>query len=66
MDEKISKKPLGLHAGSQSDIPDLDKMIEENSCGQIYLQLEKCLVDTDRNWKKCQKEVEDLSSPKIL
>ena len=50
----------GRHAGSQSDIPDIDDMINANPCAKFYMQLEDCLVDSDRNWKICQPQVRAL------
>lgn len=47
----------GNHAGSQSDIPDIDQLIEANPCHKLYMELEECLVTTDRSWSKCQQQV---------
>jgi hypothetical protein len=45
------------HAGSRSNITDIEEIIEKSSCGDFYMALENCLVETDRNWRKCQNEV---------
>jgi hypothetical protein len=47
----------GNHAGSQSDIPDIDQLIDANPCSKLYLELEDCLVETNRSWSKCQQQV---------
>jgi hypothetical protein len=47
----------GNHAGSQSEIPDIDQLIEANPCSKLYMELEECLVDTNRSWSKCQQQV---------
>jgi hypothetical protein len=56
---KMSAKNGGtnLHAGSKSDLPDLDQMIDANPCSKVYLALEDCLVETNRSWQKCQQQV---------
>ena len=51
------------HGGSKSDFNngiDVERMIEDSSCGQYYIALENCLVETDRSWRKCQSEVKAL------
>lgn len=48
------------HAGSQSDIVDIDEMISANPCAKFYMQLEDCLGETNRSWKICQPQVKAL------
>jgi cytochrome c oxidase assembly factor 4 len=60
MDESSKKIGANHHAGSQSDIPDIDDMINANPCAKFYMQLEECLVDSNRNWKICQPQVQAL------
>lgn len=39
----------------------VDKLIENSPCSEIYLKLDKCLQDTDRNWRQCQNFVKELA-----
>eukprot|EP00602_Paraphysomonas_sp_CaronLab_P008200 CAMPEP_0185018406 /NCGR_PEP_ID=MMETSP1103-20130426/1143_1 /TAXON_ID=36769 /ORGANISM="Paraphysomonas bandaiensis, Strain Caron Lab Isolate" /LENGTH=71 /DNA_ID=CAMNT_0027548207 /DNA_START=34 /DNA_END=249 /DNA_ORIENTATION=+ len=50
------------HAGSQSSFTgvDVDQLIDASACKEFYMALEECLVQTNRSWKKCQKEVKLL------
>ncbi len=57
MNGKTNDRNKPQHAGSKSDIPDVDQMIEANPCSQYYMALENCLVESDRSWKKCQNQV---------
>lgn len=65
-DNKSAKPPAvvaGLHAGSKSDFGedlDVEEMIERNGCAKIYYKLEDCLVEFDRDWTKCQRQVKEL------
>ena len=50
------------HLGSKSTVPegssvDLDDIIAKNPCHVLYMALEECLVETNRNWKSCQMQV---------
>ncbi len=36
---------------------DVDDIVRKNKCAAQYLDLEKCLVATNRSWKDCQREV---------
>ncbi len=49
------------HASAMADSAistvDVDEIVQKNKCYPIYLDLETCLADTDRNWLKCQKQV---------
>ena len=63
MDKSASTKDH--HAGSQSDFDDIDEKINANPCVNFYMQLEECLVDSDRNWKVCQPEVKALKECSI-
>ncbi|KAI7755569.1 hypothetical protein M8C21_014110 [Ambrosia artemisiifolia] len=39
---------------------DDDNVKQLKQCSSIYLSLQDCLVNSNRNWKACQKEVQDL------
>ena len=50
------------HLGSKGTVPDgssidLDDIIAKNPCHMLYMALEECLVETNRNWKGCQLQV---------
>ena len=50
------------HLGSKGTVPegssvDLDDIIAKNPCHLLYMALEDCLVETNRNWKGCQVQV---------
>lgn len=57
----MEKNNNNLHAGSKSDIPDIDELIEANPCSKYYMALEDCLVESNRSFKICQKQVLFLS-----
>ncbi|CAN1854165.1 hypothetical protein LINPERHAP1_LOCUS41251 [Linum perenne] len=51
--ENPSPPPPPLH---QSDADEEDESVKQlRECSSIYLSLQDCLVNTDRNWKACQK-----------
>ncbi|CAI7881147.1 unnamed protein product [Closterium sp. NIES-53] len=40
---------------------ELDPMVEQlQDCSRLYVRLENCLVEHDRDWRKCQEEVRSL------
>ncbi|KAF4704498.1 hypothetical protein FOZ62_024017, partial [Perkinsus olseni] len=39
------------------DAPDVDDKIDETGCSESYAALEDCIVDSDRDWRKCQTEL---------
>eukprot|EP00617_Octactis_speculum_P020739 CAMPEP_0185758644 /NCGR_PEP_ID=MMETSP1174-20130828/17336_1 /TAXON_ID=35687 /ORGANISM="Dictyocha speculum, Strain CCMP1381" /LENGTH=74 /DNA_ID=CAMNT_0028438603 /DNA_START=13 /DNA_END=237 /DNA_ORIENTATION=- len=39
---------------------DIDDMVARNPCAVEYETLEECLGETDRNWTKCQTQVQAL------
>ncbi|GAV63355.1 hypothetical protein CFOL_v3_06873 [Cephalotus follicularis] len=52
--------PASLH---QSDVDDEDENVKQlKQCSSLYLSLQDCLVDSNRNWKACQKEVQALKA----
>ncbi|XP_047950955.1 uncharacterized protein LOC125196471 [Salvia hispanica] len=59
-----SSKPLSrppeLH---QSDADEDDENVKQlGECSSVYLALQDCLVNSNRNWKSCQKEVQLLKA----
>ncbi|MCD9558656.1 hypothetical protein HAX54_016184 [Datura stramonium] len=47
----------------QDDADEDDQTVKQlNECSSVYLSLQDCLVNTDRNWKSCQKEVQALKA----
>ncbi|KAH7522427.1 uncharacterized protein LOC107423356 [Ziziphus jujuba] len=45
----------------RTDADDEDENVKQlDECSSIYLSLQDCLVNKDRNWKACQKEVQAL------
>lgn len=39
---------------------DINQMIEESGCSEVYFKLEECLGEHNREWRKCQLEVKQL------
>ncbi|XP_018840559.1 uncharacterized protein LOC121246769 [Juglans microcarpa x Juglans regia] len=53
-----SQQQPALH---QSDADDDDENVKQlNECSSLYLSLQECLNNTNRNWKSCQMEVQAL------
>ncbi|POO02326.1 Cox19-like CHCH family protein [Trema orientale] len=52
--------PTPLHQSDANDDDDNVKQLKE--CSSLYLALQDCLVNTNRNWKSCQIEVQALKS----
>ncbi|KAH7573662.1 hypothetical protein ACOSP7_007461 [Xanthoceras sorbifolium] len=53
-----SPPPPPLH---QTDADDDDENVKQlRECSSLYLSLQDCLVNTNRNWKSCQMEVQAL------
>ncbi|XP_060217754.1 uncharacterized protein LOC132645032 [Lycium barbarum] len=47
----------------QDDADEGDDAVKRlNECSSVYLSLQDCLINTDRNWKSCQKEVQALKA----
>ncbi|KAL0457350.1 UNVERIFIED_CONTAM: hypothetical protein Slati_1074200 [Sesamum latifolium] len=52
--------PAELH---QSDADEDDQNVKQlRECSALYLALQDCLVNSNRNWKSCQKEVQALKA----
>lgn len=60
---KITQAPSVIadqHQGSKSDFGgevDVEQAIELSGCSLDYYELEECLGEHDRDWRKCQKQV---------
>ncbi|KAJ9182010.1 hypothetical protein P3X46_006048 [Hevea brasiliensis] len=47
----------------QSDADDDDENVKQlRECSSLYLSLQDCLIDNNRNWKSCQREVQALKA----
>ncbi|XP_024990408.1 uncharacterized protein LOC112524694 [Cynara cardunculus var. scolymus] len=47
----------------KSDADEDDENVKQlQQCSSLYLLLQDCLVNSNRNWKACQKEVQDLKT----
>lgn len=57
-------KPSGNqhHRHPAADTEEDDPIIQQlgDTCAQAYKDLEECLVEHDRDWKKCQAQVKAL------
>ncbi|PWA80269.1 hypothetical protein CTI12_AA198320 [Artemisia annua] len=52
--------PSSVH---QDDADEEDESVKQlQQCSFLYLSLQDCLVNSNRNWKACQKEVQDLKA----
>ncbi|XP_071688640.1 uncharacterized protein [Rutidosis leptorrhynchoides] len=48
-------------ANHKSDADEDDENVKQlQQCSSLYLLLQDCLVNFNRNWKACQKEVQNL------
>ena len=52
-----SNEHLGSKTVSENEDVDIEDMIEKSGCNDIYMKLEECLGEADRDWRKCQVEV---------
>ena len=48
---------LGRWARAWADNLDIDPMVDQQGCGRLYAQLEECLGEHDRDWRRCQSEL---------
>ncbi len=37
---------------------DVDDRIEASGCAETYREMEDCIVEAERDWRKCQKQVQ--------
>ncbi|KAK4795487.1 hypothetical protein SAY86_027813 [Trapa natans] len=52
--------PAPLHSDDADEDDENVKQLRE--CSSLYLSLQECLVNSNRNWKACQKEVQALKA----
>ncbi|CAN6806242.1 unnamed protein product [Brassica oleracea] len=51
------------HPNHQMDADDDDENVKQlKECSSLYLSLQDCLVDNNRDWKSCQKHVQALKA----
>ncbi|KAH7676875.1 cytochrome c oxidase assembly factor 4 protein [Dioscorea alata] len=56
-----STPPPPLAVLHQTEADEEDENVKQlNECSTIYLALQECLAQTNRNWKSCQPEVQAL------
>ena len=58
--ENLHKGAAGAASGTEGSDLDIEDMIEKSGCSSTYYELEECLGEHDRDWKKCQDEVKTL------
>ena len=51
-----------VRGGCDRTADDDDGLINQQGCAKLYLQLEECLGEHDRDWRKCQAEVKAWKS----
>lgn len=64
---KHSKVDTSNFKANSSESYDIDDMIEKSlgeKCTKLYYNLETCLADNDRDWRKCQNIVKLLKDCK--
>ena len=52
---------MSHHGGVASFGDKIEEIVEQGPCGAVYLALEECLGEQDRDWRKCQRQVQALS-----
>ncbi|KAH0730652.1 hypothetical protein KY289_001840 [Solanum tuberosum] len=53
----------------QDDADEEDETVKQlNECSSVYLSLQDCLINSDRNWKSCQKamKISHIADPNLL
>ncbi|XP_010524776.1 PREDICTED: uncharacterized protein LOC104802735 [Tarenaya hassleriana] len=64
--EKVGEKSdveVKASPNHQMDAEEDDENVKQlQECSSLYLSLQECLIDNDRNWKSCQKEVQALKA----
>ncbi|XP_068664083.1 uncharacterized protein [Aristolochia californica] len=57
-DDNVKASPL-----HQTDADEDDENVKQlQECSRLYLSLQDCLAENERNWKKCQLEVQALKA----
>nr|ACG30394.1 hypothetical protein [Zea mays] len=55
--------PASQHPLHVTDADEEDKSVKQlNECATIYLSLQDCLIESNRNWKVCQAYVQALKA----
>ena len=54
---ELQNIPSNLHKGSKNSGIDIQDAIDKSPCAELYYVLEECLGEYERDWKKCQIEV---------
>ncbi|RCV17794.1 hypothetical protein SEVIR_3G254100v4 [Setaria viridis] len=54
----VSQRPLHVTDADEED----ESVKQLNECATIYLSLQDCLVESNRNWKACQAQVQALKA----
>ncbi|WMV10353.1 hypothetical protein MTR67_003738 [Solanum verrucosum] len=51
----------------QDDADEEDETVKQlNECSSVYLSLQDCLINSDRNWKSCQKGIFYFASDFVI
>ncbi|OMO50105.1 hypothetical protein CCACVL1_30633 [Corchorus capsularis] len=59
----ISPPPPQETALHQDDTTEEDENVKQlGDCSAVYLSLQDCLINSNRDWKSCQKEVQALKA----
>ncbi|EES19500.1 hypothetical protein BDA96_09G138800 [Sorghum bicolor] len=53
-----SQRPLHATDADEED----DSVKQLNECATVYLSLQDCLIESNRNWKVCQAHVQALKA----
>ncbi|CAL4893490.1 unnamed protein product [Urochloa decumbens] len=53
-----SQQPLHVTDADEED----ESVKQLNECATIYLSLQDCLIESNRNWKACQAQVQALKA----
>ncbi|KAI3516323.1 hypothetical protein L1887_15237 [Cichorium endivia] len=58
----MDPQPITTPAHKDDADEDDENVKQLQQCSSLYLLLQGCLVNSNRNWKACQKEVQDLKA----
>lgn len=48
------------HGAQLDDEEEEAELLNQQGCAAVYFQLEECLAEHDRDWRRCQEQVEAL------
>ncbi|XP_066367065.1 uncharacterized protein [Miscanthus floridulus] len=55
--------PASQHPLHARDADEEDESVKQlNECATVYLSLQDCLIESNRNWKACQAHVQALKA----